>query len=82
MATARPQRLRHASDGRSVACLLRLVGLAFVAVLMLAATAAALAAPMPNGGRPVSITAREQPIGGSCRTCSPPSTCRPPSAAT
>jgi type III secretion protein C len=63
MATARPQRLRHASDGRSLASLLRLVGLALAAVLMLAATAAALAAPMPNGGRPVSITAREQPIG-------------------
>ena len=62
MATARPQRLRHASDG-SMACLLRLVGLALAAVVMLAASTVALAAPMPNAGRNVSITAREQPIG-------------------
>lgn len=62
-ATARPQRLRHASDGRPMACLLRLVGLALAAMAMLAATGAALAAPMPNAGRAVSITAREQPIG-------------------
>ena len=62
MATARPQRLRHASDG-SMACLLRLVALALAAVVMLAASTVALAAPMPNAGRNVSITAREQPIG-------------------
>ena len=31
MATARPQRLRHASDG-PMACLLRLVGLALAAI--------------------------------------------------
>jgi type III secretion protein C len=46
-----------------MAGLLRLVGLAVAAMLMLAATGAALAAPMPNAGRAVSITAREQPIG-------------------
>jgi type III secretion protein C len=46
-----------------MAHLLRLVVLALAAVTMLAATTVALAAPMPNGGRPVSITAREQPIG-------------------
>jgi type III secretion protein C len=63
MATARPQRLRHASEGRPMAHLLRLVGLALAAMVMLAATAAALAAPLPNAGRNVSITAREQPIG-------------------
>ena len=62
MATARPQRLRHASDG-SMACLLRLVGLALAAVVMLAVSTVALAAPLPNAGRNVSITAREQPIG-------------------
>jgi len=62
MATARPQRLRHASDG-PMACLLRLVGLALAAMVMLAASNAALAGPMPNGGRNVSITAREQPLG-------------------
>ena len=62
MATARPQRLRHASVG-SMACLLRLVGLALAAVVMLAVSTVALAAPLPNAGRNVSITAREQPIG-------------------
>jgi type III secretion protein C len=59
-ATARIQRPRHASEG-PVVWLLRLVMLALAAGVLLAATAA-MAAPMPNGGRPVTITAREQPI--------------------
>ena len=63
MATARFQRLRHASDGRPMAHLLRLVVLALAAVVVLAASAAAMAAPMPNAGRGVSVTAREQPLG-------------------
>ena len=35
----------------------------FVVALLLGATMAAQAAPMPNAMRQVSITAREQPIG-------------------
>ena len=55
---ARIQRLGQASQ-RLIACLRRGAWVALAAVCL---SGAAIAGSMPNGGRPVTITAREQPL--------------------